>query len=184
MTHFSIDLVLWGDEQKSSWLFALLMLISRVGEAQRILIHCTIFLMKWIESVQLWCTNECLCSGSHEREMGREWVWFVFLSDWVFDVTAHLCSKCLQIWTLWLYSSVLPMITGGTTHQDTRKTALLYPGQEGTQSYRLLLLFLFCFFLFLDWTRVYLFGNKLCDSVTISMHAFLFVLYRNSDVLN
>lgn len=74
------------------------------------------------------------------------------------------------------------MITGGTTHQDTRKTALLYPGQEGTQSY-LLLLLLFCF-VFLDWTRVYLFGNKLCDSVTITMHAFLFVLYRNADVLN
>lgn len=74
------------------------------------------------------------------------------------------------------------MIRGGTTHQDTRKTALLYPGQEGTQSYRLLLLFLF--FFLLDWTRVYLFGNKLCDSVTISMHAVLFVLYRNADVLN
>lgn len=122
------------------------MLVSRVGEAQRILTHCTIFLMKWMESEQLWRTNEGLCSGRREREMGEgrglvclfEWLW-------VFDVTAHLCSKCLQIWTLWLYSSVLPMITGGSTYQDTRKTALLYPGQEGTQSYQL---FIFLFFSF------------------------------------
>lgn len=162
------------------------MLVSHVGEAQRI--HCTIFLLKWIEWEQLWCTNEGLCYGRHERQMGREGVWFcLFEWWWVFDVTAHLCSKCLQIWTLWLYRSVLPMITGGTAYQDTRKTALLYPGQEGTQSYHLLLfcfmliLFFFSFF-FLDWTRVYLFGNKLCDSVTISMHAFLFVLYRNAYV--
>jgi len=28
------------------------------------------------------------------------------------------------------------MITGGLTYQGTRKTALLYPGQEGTQSYQ------------------------------------------------
>ncbi len=92
MTRFNIDLVPWGDEQKSSWLFALLMPVSRVGEAQRILIHCTIFLMKWIESVQLWCTNEGLCSGSHEREMGREWVWFVFLSDYEFLMWQHTCA--------------------------------------------------------------------------------------------
>lgn len=60
------------------------MLVSRVGEAQRILINCTIFLMKWTESEQLWHTNEGLRSGRHEREMGREGVWFVFWSDMSF----------------------------------------------------------------------------------------------------
>lgn len=40
------------------------------------------------------------------------------------------------------------MITGGSAYQDTRKTALLYPGQEGTQSYQFLLFFCLVLFLF------------------------------------
>lgn len=74
------------------------------------------------------------------------------------------------------------MITGGSTYQDTRKTALLYPGQEGTQSYQL---FIFVFFSFLFWTGQEFICLEI-NYVTLlrfqCMH-FLFVLYRNADVL-
>ena len=88
---------------------------------------------------------------------------FVLLGDDVY-VLAHLCSKCLQTWTLWLYSSFLPVTAGGTAYQDTWPHGLPCPSHEGTQSCN----FLF-WVLFWDLTRVYLFENKICDSVMILM---------------
>lgn len=58
---------------------------------------------------------------------------FVLLGDAVY-VIAHLCSKCLQTWTLWLYSSFLPVTAGGTAYQDTWPHGLPCPSREGTQS--------------------------------------------------
>lgn len=149
------------------------MLVSRVGEAQRIWIHCTIFLMKWIESEQLWRTNEGLCSGRREREMGREGVWFVFLSDYEFLMWRHTCAvsackyepfDCIVVSSPWL-QVVQPIRTQGKP-----LFYILVRREHSPTNYSFL--FSFLFFSFLDWTRVYLFGNKLCDSVTISMHAF------------
>lgn len=64
---------------------------------------------------------------------------FLFLFVCTFGVmicfcSGTLCSKCLQTWTLWLYSSFLPVTAGGTAYQDTRPHGLPCPSHEGTRS--------------------------------------------------
>lgn len=83
--------------------------------------------------------DEGLCSHERNDDMYAFIFWvggsgflFVLLGD--VYVLAHLCSKCLQTWTLWLYSSFLPVTAGGTAYQDTWPHGLPCPSHEGTQS--------------------------------------------------
>lgn len=107
---------------------------------------------------------------------GREGVWFVFLSDYEFLMWRHTCAvsackyepfDCIVVSSPWL-QVVQPIRTQGKP-----LFYILVRREHSPTNYSFF--FSFLFISFLDWTRVYLFGNKLCDSVTISMHAFFYL---------
>lgn len=109
---------------------------------------------------------------------------FVFLSAYEFLMWQHTFAvsackyepfDCTVVSSPWL-QVVQPNRTQG------KPVFYILVWRENSPNYFVFVIFV-CFFFILDWTRVYLFGNKPCDSVTISMHAFLFVLYCNAQVV-
>lgn len=94
---------------------------------------------------------------------------FVLLGDDVY-VLARPCSKCLQTWTLWLYSR-FPSCHSRWSGLSGRLASWSSLSESWGNAVLLTFGFLggFNFRGGRDLTRVYLFENKICDSVTIWM---------------
>lgn len=121
----------------------------------------------------------CVFWGSLLQRCAVKWGLLCLWALWVFLMWQHTCAAsackyepfdCTVVSSPWL-QVVQPNRTQG------KPVFYILLWREHSPNYFVLLFFI------LDWTRVYLFGNKPCESVTISMHAFLFVLYCNAQVV-